>query len=189
MVLGEKTNLERQPADYGELHCQLVEVAPALRLGAFDENIREVGECDSGLTWAKAGLKMFFEPKSVVWFMLQHSIKAEDIRFFAWRWDMRGILNGYEYFEKKWNLDITEYGQFREFLLHYNKKLGFWARIFPSPFALRLDSLLSKISQSVSQLADRVMAPWRRYLAWRIGYYEWPVFNQDFTKNQSSGYR
>src|SRR4029450_13245778 len=50
--LPQRPNMRRQPVDYGELHCQLVEIEPTLRLHAFDEEILEVGEVDSGLTWA-----------------------------------------------------------------------------------------------------------------------------------------
>ena len=32
MVYGDDSNLERRETDYGELHCQLVEVLPALQL-------------------------------------------------------------------------------------------------------------------------------------------------------------
>jgi hypothetical protein len=80
------------------LHCQLVEVEPTLRLGAFDDNILEVGEVDSGLTWAKAGYSMWFTPSSVVHYRLSSPIAAEDIRLFEWRWNMRSIRKGYLYF-------------------------------------------------------------------------------------------
>ena len=51
---------------------------------------------------------------------------------FAWRWDMRGIYEGYQYFERKWKLDITESGTFREFLLRYNAQLGLIPRLMPT---------------------------------------------------------
>lgn len=57
------SNLKRERIDYGEWHCQLVEVEPTLRLGAFDENILEVGEVESRLTWAKVSYRMWFTPR------------------------------------------------------------------------------------------------------------------------------
>ena len=180
MIFEDETNLKRRETDYGELHCQLVEVEPAIRLNAFDGNIQEVGECDSGLTWAKAGLKMYFEPKSVVYYVFKHPICAEDIRFFVWRWDMRSILKGYKYFDEKWGNDITEHGDFANFLLGYNKKIGILPRLFPYAFVLRFDQILGKTWSFVSKLFPRLLSPWRRFLAWRIGYYEW----QDYIKDR-----
>ena len=173
------SNLKRERIDYGELHCQLVEVEPTLRLGAFDENILEVGEVDSGLTWAKAGYSMWFTPSSVVHYRLSSPIAAEDIRLFEWRWNMRSIRKGYLYFEQKWKLDITERGQFRYFLLRYNSRLGLLPRLFPSASALRVESVLARL---LGAMVKPLQAP-RRLLsnlqAWRIGYFDWPASGTD----------
>ena len=144
MIYGDSCNLTRGPTEYGELHCQLLEVEPTLRLKAFDENLQEVGECDSALTWSRAGLKMYFEPESVVFYALNYPVAAEDIRFFEWRWDMNNILKGYVHFEKKWGIDITEHGEFRNFLLAYNKKVGILPRLFPSAAAIKADQFLKR---------------------------------------------
>ena len=169
----EGSNLKFERVDYGELHCQLVEVEPTLRLRAFDENILEVGEVDSGLSWAKAGYSMWFTPSSVVHYRLRGPIAAEDIRLFDWRWNMRSIRKGYLYFEQKWNLDITERGRFRSFLFHYNSQLGLLPRLFPSKTALWIES-------SLARLLGATLKPLRapRWLlsnlqAWWIGYFDW----------------
>jgi len=173
------SNLKRERIDYGELHCQLVEVEPTLRLGAFDENILEVGEVDSGLTWAKAGHSMWFTPSSVVHYRLGGPIAAEDIRLFDWRWNMRSIRKGYLYFEQKWNLDITERGQFRYFLLRYNSQLGLLPRLFPSTTALRIETGLARL---LGTMAKPLRAPQRllsNLQAWWIGYFDWPAGSAD----------
>jgi GT2 family glycosyltransferase len=173
------SNLKRERVDYGELHCQLVEVEPALRLGAFDENILEVGEVDSGLTWAKAGYSMWFTPSSVVQYRLGSPIAAVDIRLFDWRWNMRSIRKGYLYFEQKWDLDITERGRFRSFLFHYNSQLGLLPRLFPSTAALRVENGLARLLGTV---VKPLRAPhWlvSNLQAWWIGYFDWPSSSAD----------
>jgi glycosyltransferase involved in cell wall biosynthesis len=176
MPFHEGSNLKRERIDYGELHCQLVEIEPTLRLNAYDENILEVGEVDSGLIWANAGHTMWFEPASVVHYKLEAPIAAEDIRLFDWRWNMRSILAGYRYFEQKWRMDITEQGRFQRFLFDYNRQLGMLPRLFPSAAALRVESGLARLGR----LTRAALAPLRtpQWLAanlkarW-IGYYEW----------------
>ncbi len=175
----DSSNLKRERVDYGELHCQLVEVEPTLRLGAFDEKILEVGEVDSGLTWAKAGYTMWFTPASVVHYRLQGPIAAEDIRLFDWRWNMGSILKDYRYFEQKWNLDITERGRFRTFLFHYNSQLGLLPRLFPSRAALRIE-------HSLDRLGGAALKPLRaphwllsNLQGWWIGYFDWPSSSGD----------
>jgi hypothetical protein len=140
-VFFERSNLESRPTDYGELHCQLVDVQLALRLGVYDEKLREVGEVDSGLTWAKAGCPMYFEAASVVYFQYPLEItRPEDIRSFLFKWDTRAIADGYDHFQKKWNMDITEGGKWKDFLVVLNAKLGFFPRLFPSAFGMLLDA-------------------------------------------------
>src|ERR1700730_3722765 len=173
------SNLKRERFDCGELHCQLVEVEPTLRLGAFDENILEVGEVDSGLTWAQAGHSMWLTPSSVVHYRLRSPIAAEDIRLFAWRWNMRSILKGYRYFEQKWNLDITERGRFRSFLLHYNSQLGLLPRLFPSAVALRIESALARLIRAAATQPSAPQWLLSNLQAWWIGYFDWPRSSAD----------
>lgn len=182
MVIGDgSTNLKRWATDYGELHCQLVDVPTALRLGVYDENIQEVGECDSGLAWQKAGCSMWFEPKSIVNYELPSpgSIKAEDVKLFVWRWDMREILKGYQYFYQKWNIDITEHGNFRNFLLSFNNKLGLLPRIFPSAWALRVDGFLKSFPGELGKWLLLPVRFWRHFRSWQLGYYAWPESTRD----------
>jgi glycosyltransferase involved in cell wall biosynthesis len=175
----QSSNLKRERVDYGELHCQLVEVEPTLRLGAFDENLLEGGEVDSALTWAKAGHSMWLEPSSVVLFRLRGPIATEDIRFFDWRWNMRSILKGYLYFEQKWGLDITEQGRFRDFLFNYNRQLGLLARLFPSRVALQTEDGLARVIGAA--LKPLRVPHWllANLQAWWIGYFAWPPSSAD----------
>ncbi len=175
MVYADGANLTRQRTDYGELHCLLVEVEPTLRLGAFDERIQEVGEVDAGLTWAKHGHDMWFEPASVVYYALHGPITVDDIRLFAWRWDMRAIWDGYRYFEQKWALDITEHGAFRDFLLRYNKQLGLLPRLWPSRVSLALDRWIGQLRQLLVLVLRLPKALLRSYKARWMGDFAWPT--------------
>src|SRR5262249_32284177 len=177
MPFHQGSNLRRQPVDYGELHCQLVEVEPTLRLQAFDEELLEVGEVDSGLTWARAGLGQWFEPTSVVHFQIDAPIAAEDIRLSAWRCNMRSILAGYRYFEQKWGIDITERGRFRRFLFVYNRQLGLLPRLFPSPLTLRIDHAAGRLRRGTRAALAPLRAPqWgaANLRAWWVGYHARP---------------
>lgn len=166
----ESSNLKRARTDYGELHCQLVEAETARRLGVYDENILEVGECDSGLTWQKAGCELWFEPRSVVFYQLPDKITdPDDIRFFSWKWNMRETLKGYLYFRQKWNLDISEYHYFREFLVTMNNKLGLLPRAFPCRFSLWIDHWLKIVHRRIENLFNL----WGYAKARLYGYNEW----------------
>ena len=166
----DSSNLKRTPTDYGELHCQLIEVETARRLGVYDENIHEVGEVDAGLTWAKAGCPMWFEPASVIVYEIpRRIIDVDDIRFYEWRWSAKNILPGYLYFQKKWGIDITDQGDFKTFLYSINAALGFLPRLWPSRPALFLDHRLA-------DLGRLFFLPWRaaRYVKMRrLGHGEW----------------
>ena len=136
----EGSNLRREKTDYGELHCQLVVAETARTLGVYDEKLREVAEVDSGLIWANAGSEMWFEPKSVVSFHYPTRIShAEDIPPFLFKWDTRAIVEGYRYFENKWQMDITEAGKWPEYLVFLNSRVGLFARMFPNAFGICLD--------------------------------------------------
>jgi glycosyltransferase involved in cell wall biosynthesis len=177
MPYHQGSNMRRGPVDYGELHCQLVEIEPSLRLQAYDEEILEVGEVDSGLTWARAGLGQWFEPTSVVHYQIDAPIAAVDIRLFDWRWNMRSILTGYRYFEQKWGIDITEQGRFRRFLYGYNRQLGLLPRLFPSPLALGIDRAAGRLRRGGRAALAPLRAPqWvaANLKAWWIGYNDWP---------------
>lgn len=173
MPYGEGANMKRQRTDYSELHCQLVVVEPTLRLGANDEAIIEVGEVDQGLTFAKAGYEMWFEPAAVVHYTLRAPVAAEDIRFFAWRWDLRRVDEGYRYFERKWSMDVSEHGTFRDWLVRYNAQIGLLPRLWPTETAIKLDRILGDVRERVTDLALFPKYRFQRLRKRQLGYYDW----------------
>ena len=83
---------------------------------------------------------MWFEPRSVVSFHYPIRIsRAEDIPPFLFKWDTRAIVEGYRYFENKWQMDITEGGKWPEYLVFLNSRLGLFPRMFPNAFGIFLD--------------------------------------------------
>jgi len=169
----ESSNLKCRATDYGELHCQLVVTKTALDLGIFDENMLEAGECDSGLTLKKAGHSQWFEPASVVDFDFPHRItRAEDIRPFAFKWNMREILKGYQHFRRKWDVDITGLGSFSKFLVEQNQALGLLPRLFPSRPAMAIDYCFYRLRRASRRLNPLEL--WRWFYKRWIGFYEWP---------------
>ncbi|PIQ84095.1 MAG: hypothetical protein COV75_04020 [Candidatus Omnitrophica bacterium CG11_big_fil_rev_8_21_14_0_20_63_9] len=173
MPYGEGANMKRQRTDYSELHCQLVVVEPTLRLGANDEAIIEVGEVDQGLTFAKAGYEMWFEPASVVHYALRCPVEADDIRFFAWRWDLRRVDEGYRYFERKWGMDVSEHGTFRDWLVRYNAQIGLLPRLWPTAAAIKLDQKLGELRERVTDLMLFPKYRFQRLRKRQLGYYDW----------------
>ena len=63
----------------------------------------------------------------------------EDIPPFLFKWDTRAIVEGYRYFESKWQMDITEGGKWPEFLVFLNSRLGLFPRMCPNAFGMFLD--------------------------------------------------
>lgn len=164
------SNLKRSPVDYGELHCQLVEVRTALDLGVYDERLREAGEVDSGLAWAKGRRAMFFEPASVVEYAFPQRITApEDIEPFIFKWDMDEIRKGYEVFLEKWGLDITECGNWVRYNVMLNERLGFSSRLLRSKLGLFIDNSYHRLKKT-SRIPGNA---WRALKARRLGYDRW----------------
>ncbi len=175
LVYGDKANLKRAEIDYGELHCQLVEVETALRLSVFDEALVDMHEVDAGLKWAKAGCKRVFEPGAVVEFHLVGAITDPvDIKLFCDRWSFSKIAQSYKILEERWNMDMTEHGNAQNWLLNFNDKVGTLVRLMPNGFGLWLDGKLKQVLYMGSKPARFIKASWNRAKAKRLGFYQWP---------------
>ena len=144
-VLGP-TNLTRRENDFCEVHCQLVVVETAKRYRIYDENLRELQEMDSGLTLSKNGCRMFFEPRSEVYLYYSQLVKEPaDIPFYLWKWDMKALRDGFDYFYRKWGLDVNENDSFGRYLQDVNNRVGFFSRRWPSGTSVALDKALMSL--------------------------------------------
>lgn len=180
-------NQVRKQTDYGELHCMLVEVAPTLDLVAFDEQIIEVGEVDSGLTYQTAGLTQFVEPASVVHFVEDAPLHAQDLDLYTWRWDMQRVRDGYEYFERKWGFDISEHGNFRHFLYQRNARVGLLTRSLPTEATFKLERLMQRAVLKARNLLQLPDTAWFRLRARQLNYEAWPDM-PEHDQNQVQGH-
>jgi hypothetical protein len=166
----EGTNLKREPSDYGEMHCQLVDVKAALALGVLDERVQEGEELDSGLAWKKGGRSIWFEPASIVVYDFPLRIEDPiDIPIFKWRWNIRNLIPGYRVMHEKWGMDMTELGDFKYFLMRVNGVLGVLPRVWPTRAALALDAFLGRLGR-LTAVPGRA---WSHLRAWSVGYYDW----------------
>jgi len=189
MPYAESANIPRRETEYGEMHTMLLEVKPTLEHGAFDEKILEVGEVDSGLVWRRrAGGTLWCEPSAVVHFVEDAPIRAADIRFYAWRWNMRNVLEGYRHFEAKWGFDISEHGEFRHFLFIRNARLGLLPRALPSGVTLKISRGLYKATWKLRRLLRLPDEIWDGVKKRAYGYESWPTLEASVRNQRSSGH-
>ncbi len=143
-----KARLARQETAFCEMHCQLVLVEVGKKFDLFDPILREFQEMDAGLTLKKHGYKMMFEPESTVYLFYEERLgHAEDLRFHMWKWDMTAMHEGFEYFKKKWGLDINQDNTFDRYLRAVNRRVGFFSRRWPSPLSVKLDGINRRLKQ------------------------------------------
>jgi len=142
VAVGETTNLKRREIDFGEVHCHLLIVDAALKLGVYDETYREGSDIDSGLTLAKAGHSMWVEPSSVVYLYYPDRLdEIDDVRYYLWKWDLAATRASFDYFKKKWGMDRT--GRDGASMTYYEmvvRRVGKLTRLWPIPAVLRLDN-------------------------------------------------
>lgn len=165
----ETTNLIRREVDFGEVHCQLFVVDDALRHGVYDEHLREGSDIDSGLTLAKAGCKMFVEPKAVVYLYYPFLIgDVADVELHTWKWDIPVVMESYRYIRDKWNIDVSgPRGHFARYLVSANSRVGPLTQIYPAAMTIALD----RIGHFLFADTHGFPSLWWRFTAWRVGYY------------------
>ena len=159
----ESTNLSRRTIDFGEVHCQLVDVATALRTGIYAEILREGTDIDSGLTLSRAGHGMMVEPRSVVYLHYPTLVTdADDVRLHRWKWDIPAVMASYDRLKTKWNVDVGgPRAHFKSYLVHVNSRVGPFTQIRPTAVSARLDRLFLRLPAGLRS----------RFDAWRTGYH------------------
>lgn len=154
----ESTNIPRRETDFGEIHCQLVVVETALKLGVYDERLREHQEMDAGLVWKNAGCIQMCEPKSIVYLHYPELINnVDDIGIFMWKWDLEAMQNSIDYFFDKWKIDINYGNYFIRYFQRVNRRVGMFSRLFPSKVSISIDLLTLKFAKLVSKILKRVI--------------------------------
>lgn len=165
----DTTNLVRREIDFGEVHCQLLVAEDARALGIYDEQLREGGDIDSGLTLSRAGRRMMFEPASRVYLfypsLLEH---AMDVPFHRWKWDIPAVMASYRHIEEKWKIDAAgPRGDFKRYLVGVNARVGPLTQLYPSRATIFVDHLARHLGRRLPSL--RTLR--NRFTRWRTGYY------------------
>lgn len=154
----ETTNIPRQEMDFGEIHCQLVVVQDALKLGIYDERLRECHDLDSGLTLKKAGRKMMLEPKSIVYFLNPYFIfDLDDVKFYLWKWDLNAGKESLHHFYEKWKIDLNGRNLLMRYLTYVNTRVGFFSRHYPSRLSMVLDRGFRRIRIILNEVFARLI--------------------------------
>ncbi|HEY6146670.1 MAG TPA: hypothetical protein VIZ69_03195, partial [Thermoanaerobaculia bacterium] len=65
--------------------------------------------------------------------------EVDDVAPFLFKWDTAAIVESYDYFRRKWGMDIGDGGKWPGFLVQFNAKLGLLPRWFPSRTGFFLD--------------------------------------------------
>jgi GT2 family glycosyltransferase len=106
-----RDQLQREICELAEFHCMLVRTEVVDRLGPLDEALWTSPEhVDFCLTVVRAGGTIFFEPHSVVAYVVPPSLAWTDVPFFMLRWSERWKTLSMEHFSRKWHL--PKEGQF-----------------------------------------------------------------------------
>jgi Glycosyl transferase family 2 len=166
----ETTNLTRRDVEFCEVHCQLLVVEDAVRLGVYDEHLREGSDIDSGLTLAKAGCKMLVEPTSVVFLHYPYVIEnVADVELHMWKWNIPAVMESYDHLREKWNIDVGgPRGNFKRYLVRVNSRVGPLTQLYPTPFTIFLDRLIKYLAAT----GRRVSTLGEILTRWRFGYFK-----------------
>lgn len=98
--------LKRCETGLTEFHCVLVKTELLHRLGGLDEAIVNTKEhLDFSLAVKHANARLFLEPESVVNYVGDLPLKADELPFYFFRWNTRFARKSMLNFCKKWHLD------------------------------------------------------------------------------------
>ncbi|MBD2451997.1 glycosyltransferase [Nostoc sp. FACHB-152] len=99
------SNLQRETTELIEFHCFLVRTAIFKQIGYFDEKLMSIAEeSDFCLTVRNAGGTIYFEPDSVVIYVLPAWLQWYDLPYFLLRWSDSWNKASLNYFQQKWSL-------------------------------------------------------------------------------------
>lgn len=99
------SKLQRETTELIELHCFLVRTAIFKQIGYFDEKLLSIAEeSDFCLTVRNAGGTIYFEPDSVVIYVLPVWLQWYDLSYFLLRWSHNWTNTSLNHFQQKWGL-------------------------------------------------------------------------------------
>jgi GT2 family glycosyltransferase len=99
------SKLQRETTELIDFHCFLVRTAIFSQIGYFDEKLMSIVEAsDFCLTVRNAGRTIYFEPDSVVIYVLPVWLQWYDLSYFLLRWSNNWNQASLNYFQQKWGL-------------------------------------------------------------------------------------
>lgn len=97
--------LVRAKTELVEFHCMLLRTDFVVNLGGLDEELQTIHEHTDLCLQAQArGEGIYFEPRSVVTYLLPTHIEWSDAAFFRMRWADAKTRASLEHFSRKWEL-------------------------------------------------------------------------------------
>lgn len=99
-------SLRREPTEAAEFHCMLVRRSLFDRIGPLDEGLLSLHEhVDLCLLARQAGASVWFEPRSVVAYVLPPPVRASDLGYYVLRWSRDWNRRSVRRLAAKWRLD------------------------------------------------------------------------------------
>lgn len=108
LVTDVLTQVRREPCELIEFHCMLARREVLQQIGLLDEEMISTREhVDLCLSIREIGGTVWFEPSSVVTYVLAQSYAWSDLPYYLLRWSDAWGQASLRHFERKWNLDAN----------------------------------------------------------------------------------
>jgi GT2 family glycosyltransferase len=122
-VASVESELTRRQCTLAEYHCVLVRKAALDRIGGLDEEMLNTREhLDLCLEVIRSGGTIWFEPESVVTYLLPPPLALRDLHLYMLRWSDDWERRSLEHFRSKWDLTADEFFQARIRRLGWRRK-------------------------------------------------------------------
>jgi GT2 family glycosyltransferase len=155
-----REKLVRQRTGLAEFHCVLVRASVLKDLGGFDEGFLSTKEhLDFCLSAKDRGQEIWFEPASLVTYLLGVPLATDELRYFMLRWSDSWDRKSLKHFRRKWRLSGDWYFLRRALVRGWRRRKAiYWP--LTAAFGLKKDNLPVN---GVFYVLDRVL---NAYLGW-----------------------
>ncbi len=100
-----RSQLRREVTELIEFHCALVRTSVFQQVGFLDEEFLSTSEhVDFCLLVREQGGSIYFEPNSVISYVVPPPFQFSDLPYFLWRWSDAWNQQSLEHFRDKWHL-------------------------------------------------------------------------------------
>ena len=92
--------------------------------------------------------------------------RLEDIPLYRWKWDLKAVMEGFEYFEKKWGIDMVSKSGMRNYMILLNHRVGFCSQLHLSKISVGIDKFYFNMKNRFSGS----MTLWRQFKNLTLGF-------------------